>query len=941
MSGANINGYAFEPEICFGPFHLVPSRRQLFCGDKPIRLGEPSYNVLVALLQEPGSIVDQETLIARAWGAIHVDETSLRSAVAALRKAFRDAGSGRPYITTVSRRGYSFVETVTRAGPLSALGSLPAQLAKVIGRDEFIAALVEDMAAHRLITVAGPGGIGKTTAALSAARRAMAEHVVDSIAFVDIENVEDAAFLPSAFGAGLGVVATTSSPIADILSFLDNRRILVVLDSCEGMIGPVARLVEEILGHAPNTIALVTSREPLRATGERIRRLDALGFPKKPEGLTVELAMAHAAIELFVDRAASSQPSFLLTDENVGIVADICRQLDGVPLSLEIAAARLDSFDLPVLASVLDTHFRLQMLGRSTALTRHRTLAAAIDWSYDTLAPDEQTALRRLSVFRGPFSFEAARSIVQCERIAAEHVGGLIARLAAKSMIVAGGNSQDLHRLMETTRVYALQKLEQSGESDAVRQKHARHYSRSIARQTQNKSFRSSAAWFAYCAGVIHQIRSGMDWATSANGDFSVAIDLAVAAIPVWASLGLGNECMSQIGHLLAASGAEPSARQRLAFAVAQQNMIKNTAASSEDLRRSWPEIADLAAKVTDPRLELQAIYGVMTGSWAIGNFTDALVLADQFRTVALANKLEQFLPLADVLTGSILFPLADFERALQATKAGLMDPQAVVAQGYEMNDACDYLILGTGNLAMLQLVRGETDAALETCAENVARALSLESDPFICQATGASAVWVCIETDNLDLAERYTSLWLQRSVKPALEIWHLMAEGVQAIIKSQRGEHEEAVGALTTILNALRQTWGVSFRNIVLRFLARSLMATGHPERALTALDEAIEYASRSKEGWSLSLLIATRAEANLRLDESAIRIAVEEFHRALDLAESQGAKLWTTRINDLVRDCCCQFQEFAKVWNADEDADLAISPQRTDRGHSPRELY
>lgn len=927
MNGMITSGHTFEPEICFGPFHLVPSRRLLFCGDKPVRLGEPSYNVLLALLEDPGAIIDQETLIARAWGIIHVDETSLRTAVAGLRKAFRDAGSSRSYISTISRRGYSFVEAVIRSGPSPVLSALPAQLAKVVGRDEFIAALVEDMAAHRLITIAGPGGIGKTTAALGAARLAMVEHLVDSVAFVDIENVEDAAFLPSAFRAGLGIAATMNNPIADILSFLDNRRILVVLDSCEGMIDPVARLVEEILGHAPNAIALVTSREPLRATGERIRRLDALGFPKTLDGLTVELAKGYAAIELFVDRASSSQPSFLLTDDNVGIVADICCRLDGVPLSLEIAAARMDSFDLPVLASVLDTHFRLQMLGRSTALARHRTLAAAIDWSYDTLAPDEQTALRRLSVFRGPFCFESARSIVQCKRIAADHVGGLIASLAAKSMIVAGGrDSQGLHRLLETTRVYAFQKLEESGEGDAVRHKHARHCSQSILLQAENQTFRSSAAWLGYCASMIHQIRSGMDWAISEKGDLSVAFDLAIAAIPVWASLGLGDECMSQINRILAAPGAEPSARQRLALAVGQQNMIKNTAARSEDLRRSWPEIADLAAKVIDPKLELQAIYGVMTGSRAIGNLTDALALADQFRSVALANKLEQFIPLSDVLAGSIHFSLADFERGLQATTAGLMDPQSVVAQGYEMNDACDYLVLANGNLAMIQLVRGDTDAALKTCAENVARALSLESDPFICQATGASAVWVSSETNNLDLAEYYTALWLERSVKPALEIWHLMAEGMQAILKSLRGEHEEAVSALTATLNSLRMTWGISFRNIVLRYLARSLMATGQPERALTALDEAIDYATRSKEAWSLALLLAMRAEAILCRDEAAAQIATEEFLRALDLAESQGAGLWTTRINDIIRECCDQFQEFAKVWNnGDEAAHLA----------------
>ncbi|MBY3064525.1 hypothetical protein HFO74_13945 [Rhizobium laguerreae] len=918
MKLADTDVLTLEPEVSFGPFHLVPARRSLFLGDKPVRLGEPSYNVLLALLQTPGSIVDRDTLIARAWGTIHVDETSLRTAVASLRRAFRDAGCSRPYINTVSRRGYTFVEAVTRAGASSSSDAFPAALTNIVGREQFVAALVEDLAAHRLITVVGPGGIGKTTVALDAARRVMKERLVDSIAFVDIENVVNPVVIASAFRTGLGAAVISHNPIADILSFLDNRRVLIVVDSCEGMIDPVARLVEEILGRATNAIALVTSREPLRASGERIRRIDALCVPTEKLRLSTELAMTYSAVELFAARASASRPSFVLTDENVDVVTDICRRLDGVPLALEIAAARLDSFDLPVLASVLDTHFRLQMLGRSTALARHRTLAAAIDWSYDTLSANEQSVLRRLSVFRGPFCFDAARSIVHCDSIAPDSVGGVIASLTAKSLIVAGGgNSQGLHRLMETTRVYAFQKLELSGERDVIRQRHARYYSQSILTRAQNKQFRSSSAWHGYCASVINQVRGGMEWATANGGDFDVAFDLAIAAVPVWASLGLGDEGLSQIDNILATSTVEPSIKQRLAVVIARQNMIKNTAARGEELRRYWPEIADLVTKDTDPRLRLQAIYGVMAGSRALGNYTDAHALADQFRMVALASKLEQFIPLADVLAGSILFSLAEFERALQATQSALLDPQSLIAQGYEMNDACDFMVLAMGNLALSQLMRGDKNGALETCAANVTRALSQESDAFVCQAIGASAVWVCIEAKDIDLAEQYTTLWLERSVKPALEIWHLMAQGVQAILIALRGEHEEAVIALTDALTTFRNNWAVSFKSVVLRYLARSLIATGRTERALAALEEAIVYASRSKETWSLALLLAMRAEARLGHDRSATRSVAAEFQRALDLAKRQGAILWTSEIEDIVRTCCGDNTDFAETWS------------------------
>jgi tetratricopeptide (TPR) repeat protein len=192
----------------------------------------------------------------------------------------------------------------------------------------------------------------------------------------------------------------------------------------------------------------------------------------------------------------------------------------------------------------------------------------------------------------------------------------------------------------------------------------------------------------------------------------------------------------------------------------------------------------------------------------------------------------------------------------------------------------------------------------------------------------------VCIEAKDIDLAEKYTTLWLERSVKPALEIWHLMAQGVRAILVALRGAHEEAVIALTDALTTFRNNWAVSFKSIVLRYLARSLIATGRSERALAALEEAIVYASKSKETWSLALLLAMRAEARLRLDRSTARFVAAEFQGALDLAKRQGAVLWTSQIEDIVRTCCCDNPDFAKTWS------VTNGSPATDLGHHQLEL-
>lgn len=258
-------------ETFFGPFRVIPSRRLLMCGDKRVRLGEPAYNILLALIERAGETVKRETLIARAWGTTHIEESNLRTAIAAVRRALKDAGSARSYITTVAREGYRFVEPVVLGEAGAGQPGTPMQLSKIVGRDVFIADLIEDISGHRLITVVGPGGIGKTTAAQSAARRALEENRLDSVSVVGLDVTEDPNILPSVFRSGLGIIANSKDPMADIEAFLGNRRTLIILDSCERMIDAIARLIENILTFAPNVVILATSREPLRARGERIR----------------------------------------------------------------------------------------------------------------------------------------------------------------------------------------------------------------------------------------------------------------------------------------------------------------------------------------------------------------------------------------------------------------------------------------------------------------------------------------------------------------------------------------------------------------------------------------------------------------------------------------------------------------------------------------------
>jgi predicted ATPase/DNA-binding winged helix-turn-helix (wHTH) protein len=550
-----VHRYSPGSEMTFGPFRLVPSRRVLLCGDLPVRLGEPSYNVLTVLMAHAGEIVGRDQLILEAWGTRHIDESNLRSAVAALRRAFSAAGCTRSYVSTVSRRGYRFTEPITVATLAQERQTFALQQPRLIGREFAIESLVRDIGEHRLVTIVGPGGVGKTVLAIVAAQRACALKEVESVYIVNVATIDDPEELEHQFRQGLGMAGRSGHPLADIEAFLDNRRALIILDSCECAVSAIAMLAERVLSLAPNLTILATSREPLRADGEWIRRLEPLTVPPHHNEPLMSEGASYPSIELFVDRARSSHPGFELNIENMPAVVKICRDLDGLPLAIEIAAARLDSFALPVLAEVTSGEFRLQMLGKSTALPRHRTLHDNLEWSYRLLSEKEKVAFRRLSVFRGPATFEAARYVLSGGNVSAVETSRLIAALAAKSLIIIGvGSTQGKLTLLETTRAYAKAQLEESGERDTVCRRHAIYHGARLLAEGQRSValFRVDQGRFESASG---EVTAAIEWASSPTGDPYLALTLCLDVIPILAGIRFETQCKKIAARLAATPG--------------------------------------------------------------------------------------------------------------------------------------------------------------------------------------------------------------------------------------------------------------------------------------------------------------------------------------------------------------------------------------------------
>jgi predicted ATPase/DNA-binding winged helix-turn-helix (wHTH) protein len=468
--------------LAFGPFHYYVQRRLILHGERPLRVGSRALEILHLLLEHAGSVVSKETILARVWPATVVEEINLRVHIAALRRALADGKGGQRYIANIPQRGYSFVADVklseaaevVPSGPSGeVLHNLPGRLSPIIGRDAVVDELVRKMPARRLLTLVGPGGMGKTTVALRVAELVL-PHYQDGVYFIDLSALADPALVAAKVASTLGLTLPGEGAWCGLDRYLLDRHLLLVLDNCEHLIESCAALAEGLLMRAPHLTILATSREPLLTEGECVQRLAALSIPTPLS--TTEVALACSAVRLFVTRVAAYRPGFVLREQDVAVVTAICRRLDGMPLALELAAAQVEVLGLRGLLGQLEHCLQLLIHGRRTAAPRHQSLRALLDWSYAMLSPLEQTVLQRMAVFKVALSLDKAVSFIACKQVDEAQVFEAITQLVAKSWLSVELIDSVVHYcLLNTSRAYALEKLGASDEYRQIQQRYARH----------------------------------------------------------------------------------------------------------------------------------------------------------------------------------------------------------------------------------------------------------------------------------------------------------------------------------------------------------------------------------------------------------------------------------------------------------------------------------
>jgi len=907
-TATNMNAPA-DLAFSFGPFRLYPRQQLLLKGESPVVLGSRAFEILVALAERAGEVVEKDELTRRVWSGLIVEESNLRAQINALRRALAEGGTGENYVVTVPARGYRFVATVVRskadaahrssATPLKA-HNLPERLTRAIGRSDIIAMVSSRLQRGRFVTIVGPAGIGKTTVALAVADKLMVSYR-DGARFVDFAPLSDPGLVPTALASVLGVAVRTDNPYPALTAFLKDREMLLLFDNCEHVLLAAAALAEELLKGAPGVHMLATSREPLRAEDEHVQRLPPLETAPVGVGLTVPEALSYPALQLFAERAAASAGGYELKDEDVPVVAQICRRLDGIALAIELAASRVDAFGVRGVASRLDDLFHLLTRGRRTALPRHQTLRAALDWSYELLSESERRVMRRLGVFAGRFTMDAAIAIAGDGTIAASEVDQIVADLVEKSLVISDiGSAIVYYRLPDIARAYALKRLTEEGEKQTVLERHARYQLGRFERSDADWERLPTAEWLVVYAPLLDDLRSAIDWAFSANGDVELGITLTVAAVPLWFEMSLMEECRTRAERALATleerKSADDRRRMHLYAAVAWSQMY--TSASARDTGAAWTTTSEIAEALGDTDYRLRALWGMWASRVNRGEFGEALTVAHRFSSVAESTADINDRLLGHRLIGAALHFLGSQSGARQHIEQMLARYSTPNRRSHAVRFQFDQRVTARITLARVLWLQGFAEQALHCVEINVREALSINHRLSLCNALAQAACPVALLAGDLPAAERYTKMLLDQTIGNELDIWQAYGRCFEGELHVKRGNLAEGLQQLRAGIDELRRVRFVQYLTTFLGGLADALTAAGDRLQARAAIDEAIERNEQSEERWCSPELLRIRGVVVLHSGAAdAAAKAEEDFLASIRLARSQEAPAWELR--------------------------------------------
>ena len=889
-----------ETLLRFGPFRLLPARRLLLDGDRPLRIGSRAFDLLVILVERAGQIVSSSDLMAEVWRDTVVEAGSVRMHIAVLRKALGDGGGGARYIVNVPLKGYMFVAPVTRShdeGPPVASGpppvldaparadTLPALLTRVIGRDGAVEDLIRRLPRSRCVSLVGSGGIGKTTVALSVAH-ALSPAYPDGALFVELGEVTDPRRVPASLASALGVAVQSDQPVQGLAAFLRTRQALVVLDNCEHVIADVAAMVEPLLAAAPLVHFLVTSREPMRIQGEWVQRLSSLDAPDDWQELTPGQALGYSAVQLFVERASASADLFKFGPAEVPAVCELCQRLDGLPLAIEIAASSIDRLGLQGLTTTLGSHLGRLIRGRRTALPRHQTLRATLDWSHALLSPSEQVLFRRLAVFANAFTLPAVEAVcahgVTDGDVPADIVGDL-SSLVGKCLVSADiSGPVVLYRLLETTREYARERLGDCPEAAAVRRRHSAFVLALFTEAEATRADGALGAWQSRIAPSIGDLRAALAWGFSEGGDEDEAIALAAVSAPVWFDFSFMAEYREIAERALAVlsnrpDGADSAAAMKIHEALG--HALWHTSGGGPAMAAAFTRALEIAERLGSSVYQQRALWGLWLICNTKGDSAGSVRMAERFGQITGAGTDESG-PTHDRMMALSLHFHGEQARARRHAQRVLDRQSKVNRIAQNSGFQFDQRVAALTVLSRTLWIHGLPDQALQHGEMAVAEALDVGHALSLCYALANGAIPAAFWAGDLAAASRYTRLLLTRATEHSLVFWRAFGEGYDLLLAPAEEDARSARRSLARLTNPATSP-------LLLDTLC-TIDSRLFDERMVARV---------GVSGWCAPELM--RLHAHWQLDRSEIDVDAAQalIADALALAERQQAPGWQLR--------------------------------------------
>jgi predicted ATPase/DNA-binding winged helix-turn-helix (wHTH) protein len=894
-----------------GPWEVDLGRRELRSGGVPVPIGGRAFEIMEAMVQSAGELVTKDKLMDRVWPGAIIEENTLHVHMSAVRKAL---GPDRGMLNTVSGRGYRLLGSWTirpesapaepavldpvRSSVQPLTTNLPAATSDLIGRSAAVQELQDLLSAYRVVTLTGPGGIGKTALMLAAARGMLPIFGGDGW-LVELASLLDPGLVPSAVAGVLGLKLVGDQISSEsVARAIGSQKLLLILDNCEHLIDAAAKLAEIVVRQCPGTTVLATSREVLRIDGEYVYRVPPLNVPPE-QGVEPSDVLKHAAVQLLLVRARALGADFVPDGENLGAIAAICRRLDGIPLAIEFAAARVATLGAPQVAAMLDNRFGLLTGGRRTALPRHQTLRAALDWSYDLLPPTEAAALRRLAVFAGDFSLNAA--MAAAGDLGPAPIVDHIAELVAKSLIVADFRGEVAqYRLLDTTRLYALEKLRGGAEHRDVARRHAEYYRALFAQAETESESRPQAEWLALYGRHIDNVRAGLDWAFSADGDPQLGVALTVAVVPLWVQLSLLVECRERVGRALASLDATEAAtaRPRMQLSAALGWSLMYGLGRAREAGPAWRTTLELADRLDDRNYRLRALWGLCIDQFNNGEFRRALDFARRFARLAANSADAVDLVMADRILATAIHYLGDQASARQHVDRVVAHLASVARQPQIFRYGFDQRVSTHYFQARILWLQGYADQASRVVEQNIAEARAVGHALTFCSVLGQGACPIAFLAGELDAAARYGAMLIEHTERHPVRVWNLWARCFSGMVLAKRGN---LAAGLEILRSGLEQAGEAKFLPrflLLLGELAACLGAAGEVASGLAAVDETLARCEARSERWYLPELLRIKGELLLLETGGRSLLAAEQcFDAGLALARRQGAMFWELR--------------------------------------------